>query len=71
MDQPLLDLLIETAQLHLERLQALPRGETAEELIAIQQERRLRVIAEQKRGYWQLRPTIREPCVISQIPLTS
>ena len=31
-------LLIETAQLQLKRHQALPRGEKADELIAIQQE---------------------------------
>ncbi len=50
MDQPLLDLLIETAQLHLERMQALPRGEKAEELIAIQKERLLRLVAEAQKN---------------------
>ena len=43
-------MLIETAQRHLRRLQALPRDEEAEELIAIQQERLPCLIAEARRN---------------------
>lgn len=50
MNHPLLDVLIETAPLQLDRLYDLPRNENTEELIAIQQERLLRLLAEAQKN---------------------
>jgi hypothetical protein len=50
MDRDLLDVLIETTQLQLERLRALPKNEAAEDLITIEQERRLGILAGEQRN---------------------
>ena len=54
MDQALLDVIIESVQLHLQRLQALLRNdehrERVEELVAIQEERRRRLIEATRRN---------------------